>query len=225
MKWAAQLGKQVQQTELACLRPPSQRSKCRYLNVSILTKWAQRMSALMEQRPEKLAEHINWERAEEKFKELDSYHSNVAQWQEMMGVTEQVEHFVRTQGLYAGCAKDLAAQIPAQLGAKAQHVRQELLDHIRTQSKGIGPKERMCASTEVLESAFGKLKNMEQNEGRDGFTSMLLALPALLSITAKDIVGKALETVHTKDITNWVRKNLGHSVSAKRQMAYACAKT
>ena len=224
-QWAAHLNAQVQQTALAALRPPSQRSKCRYLNVGILTRWAARVSALMEQRPAELAAQIDWEKLDEKFQELGRYRGRLTEWQEMMEVTEQVESFVRTHGLYPGCAQELAQQIREQLCPRAQRIRAELLAHLAEQSARLRGDERVWGSTEILESAFGKLKCMEQNEGRDGFTSMLLALPALLSETAKDVVAKALETVRTLDVTQWVQAQFGCSIAAVRQRAYAAVQT
>ena len=224
-QWAAHLNAQVQQTALAALRPPSQRSKCRYLNVGVLTRWAARVGALMEQRPAELTAQIDWEKLDEKFQELGRYKSKVAEWQEMMEVTEQVESFIRTHGLYPGCAPELAQQIRDQLCRPAQRIREELLAHLAEQSAELREEERVWGSTEILDSVFGKLKCMEQNEGRDGFTSMLLALPALLSVTAKDVVAKALETVRTQDVTHWVHAQFGYSMAAVRQKAYAAVQT
>ena len=66
-----------------------------------------------------------------------------------------------------------------QLYPQAQQVREQLLEHIREQSERILGAERIWGGREILESAFGKLKCLEQNDGRDGLTSRWAALPAL----------------------------------------------
>jgi hypothetical protein len=46
---AAQSKSQVQQTAMAFLAPPNQRTKARYMNVEILLRWSQRALGLLEQ--------------------------------------------------------------------------------------------------------------------------------------------------------------------------------
>ena len=55
--------------------------------------------------------------------------------------------------------------------------------------------ERLLGSSEIIESVFGKLKNLEQDQVKSGFTAMLLSLAAVVSTTSRDIIQKALETV------------------------------
>ena len=41
--------------------------------------------------------------------------------------------------------------------------------------------ERLIASTEILESLFGNLKNLEQQQSQSGLTGLMLAMGAMVS--------------------------------------------
>ena len=75
----------------------------------------------------------------------------------------------------------------------------------------------MLGSSEVIESVFGKLKNLEQDQVKSGFTAMLLSLAAVVSKTSQDVIQKALETVPTKKVFEWYEENIGQSVQSKRK--------
>jgi hypothetical protein len=52
----------------------------------------------------------------------------------------------------------------------------------------------------------------------------VLSVAAMVSTTTTDVMQKALETVRTKEVLAWCKKNLGRSVSAKRKEAFASPK-
>jgi len=81
--------------------------------------------------------------------------------------------------------------------------------------------ERLPGSSEVLESAFGKFKQIEGNQCKGGFTGLLLALPAIFGGFTVDTVRKALEFARTQDVIQWIRDWLGQSHQSKRCMAYS----
>lgn len=72
----------------------------------------------------------------------------------------------------------------------------------------------------MLESTFGKLKEIEGDQSKGGFTGLLLALPALLGTITADTVRSALEFAKTADVLRWIRDNLGQSHQSKRCLAY-----
>ncbi len=59
-------------------------------------------------------------------------------------------------------------------------VETEMVDFTHSQSQAARPGERLVASTEVLESVFGKWKALERQESRAGITSFVLSLGSLV---------------------------------------------
>ena len=85
----------------------------------------------------------------------------------------------------------------------------------------VRPEERLLGSSEVIESVFGKFKNIEKDQAKSGFTSLLLGLPAIVSKTTKEVLQKTMETVPVRKISEWCKKNIGQSAQSKRRENFA----
>ncbi|MCH7688132.1 MAG: hypothetical protein IH899_15870 [Planctomycetes bacterium] len=212
---------QVQQTELAFLMPPSQRSKARYMNLEPLIRWGQGTLRALDERPEAVLAHCSAERLELKFGWLADYREALREWSEFVAVIETVLDFVREQGLYSGAGDDLKETLESlQLGSAGRRLAEELQAFVRDESLKAHAGERLPGSTEVLESCFGKLKSLEREHSRSGFTGFVLSLCAVLAPTTAEVVGQALQSSRTKEVLNWCHENLGLSVQSKRKLAY-----
>ena len=64
-------------------------------------------------------------------------------------------------------------------------------------------------STDILESSFGKLKEIEGDQSRIGFTNLILIWTALLGATISEVTRQAMTQVPAKLVTAWVSNNLG----------------
>lgn len=213
---------QVQQTELAFLAPPSQRLKARYMNLAELVRWGIQTMELVDRQPAEVLQHVTVERLEAKLGWLRQYRDPLAEWSELMTVTTVVEDFVRRQGLYMGAAWDLARRHRPELShACTRQLWKDLLKHVAQQAAQTRPGERLPGSTEVLESCFGKLKQLEKEQNRSGFTGLLLALGAVVSRTTPPVVKAALEACPLKNVWRWCKQKLGATVQTQRRLAYA----
>jgi len=218
----AQAKFQTQQTELAFLVPPSQRSKARFMNLGVLIKWARETLTMIERPPLEVLRHITLERLEEKFGWLRDYKEPLGDWSQLQNVIDVTVDFVRCNGHYCDSAKDLRRSLkPLVLDAPAQTLRDELVTFVEGESQKANKGERLPGSSEVLESAFGKFKEIEGNQSKGGFTGLLLALPAILGGFTVGTVRKALGFAKTQDVTQWIRDRLGQSHQSKRCMAYS----
>ncbi|MDB2687529.1 hypothetical protein N9Y42_09990, partial [Mariniblastus sp.] len=80
---------------------------------------------------------------------------------------------------------------------------------------------RVPMSTEVLESLFGRYKQLEGQHSHNGFTSLLASFAALLRPTTPREIEQAFAKVSTKEMRDWVKKNLGDTLQSKKNLAYA----
>jgi hypothetical protein len=104
---------------------------------------------------------------------------------------------------------------------QTKKVASELVSFVLHESFKAKSGERLLGSSEVIESIFGKLKHLEQNQAKSGFTGLILAIGAMVSKTTTEVIRKAMETVPTKHVLEWCRKMLGQSVQTKRKKAFA----
>jgi len=84
--------------------------------------------------------------------------------------------------------------------------------------KEAGKDERLLGTSEIIESVFGKMKRLEHDQAKSGFTVFILSLAAIVSKTTTEVVHKALETIPTKGIHKWFKKNIGPSKKGPSQL-------
>jgi hypothetical protein len=210
----------MQQTELACLVPPSQRSKARFMNVGKLVAWGVGTLALLDD-PERVGSlGITAARPREKLGWLEGYRAALGEWSGYQAVIDGALDFVRRRGLYPGAGFDLAATLPAAAGP-AGELREELIHFVRCESLKARVGERLPGTTEVLESCFGQLKALEDGQSKSGFTGLVLSLGAMVSDWTAASVGEALERCRVCDVLDWCRRHLGQTVQSQRRQAYA----
>lgn len=223
---ATQTKLQVQQTALAALAPPNQKTKTRYMNVDVLVKWSQNLLAFLDTPPVARQPTFDNDLVEAKLGWVTDFRSQLQDWGELFGMLTATESFIRHQGLYAGVRFKLAEHLRSQpLGSeRTQRLRDELLVFVAEQEAQVHPGERLLGSSEVIESLFGKLKRLEQDQSKNGFTGLLLGLSAMVSTTNNAVIQQALETVPTKQIALWSQETLGQMVQSQRRQAFSISR-
>lgn len=215
----------VQQTELAFLTPPAPKPKARFMNLAPQLAWGKRVLAIVRERPEPLKQAVRVERLKAKFGWIESFADDLTEWSQWQQVADVAVTLVNREGIYKGVSRRLARQF-SQLDAlkdSAKQMASELVDFVSRQESLVKPKERFPGSTEVLESCFGKFKQLEKQQSRGGFTQLLLGFGSLLAKLTPQTVRTALETSSVADIRTWAAQNLGVTLFAQRKLAYASA--
>ena len=222
---AGQTKFQTQQTELAFLVPPSQRSKARYMNLGPIVNWGRETLRIINAPTEEILQWCSRERLEEKFGWLRHYEEPLARWSEWLEIITGTEQHIRHDGLTSATTAAVRRSL-THLGTRGSGVRLagELVAFVADQCQSLRTNERLPGTTEVLESAFGKQKSLERSPTKTGFTSLLLGLGAAVGTTTAQIVHQALETCGIKQVKSWCAKHLGTTLQSKRQLAYATDK-
>jgi hypothetical protein len=221
--YARQLGQAkfaLQQTELALLTPPSQRSKARFMNLSGLVDWGRKTLALVDDPSVLEPLGVSAERVRAKLDWLREFRAELAEWSALQEVIDGALDFVRHEGLYPGVGFALAKAMPARPG-DAGELREELIHFVRGEALKARSGERLPGTTEVLESCFGKLKALEDGQSKSGFTGLVLSLGAMVSKWTEESLSEALERCRVRDVMAWCRTTLGESVQSKRKRAYS----
>lgn len=212
----------VQQTTLAFLAPPNQRSKSRYMNVDILIQWGLKILAFIDTQQEEKIKKFDKELLEEKLGWITAFREMLTVLEDVLQIVETTESFVRKNGLYNGCHIELKDSMVFMANTdRAKKVQELLLAFVEEESSKAKPDERLLGSSEVIESVFGKLKGIEQDQAKSGFTNLLLSAAAIVSKTTEDVVEKALKAVRTKDVLDWCKTKIGQSVQSMRKEAFA----
>lgn len=215
----------VQQTELGFLTPGAPKPKARFMNLEPQLAWAEGVLEILQEPPAEVQQWVRPERLQEKLGWLTAFAAPVAEWSEWQQMINVSVEFVNRQGLYRGAAKDLRRQLPRRFAhSSIGELVHDLMEFVGSQAKQTRPGERIPGSTEVLESCFGKLKALEGQQSRGGFTSLMMSFGALMARTTVDVVDAALKHSGTKDVYNWCKEHLGVTLFSQRKLAFAkCA--
>jgi hypothetical protein len=203
----------LRQTKSAYLLAPRLRAKARFMNVDRQLQFAGRvLKHLAGNAPcAKAVEYYGW---------LKEYRDDLAVWQHEHGLVHKTTDLVRVQGLHTGTLALLEPEWGA-IGSRDSTVRiaERLRQYVTTYAP-TKPDERYVASTEILESSFGKLKHLERQQSQDGMTGLMLAVGAIVGTCTETDLRAALDATPQKKVDNWVEKVLGHSMQWLRKQFF-----
>ena len=224
-RWTDFLGRlgqakaRCQQTADAYLLSPSLRPKARDMNLAPVLRWARQILALMDRGS---AGGLASARALARYGWLREFRAAIGHWSRAESTLRCGVEFVRTQGLSRGSDSALARVLSTRPARERQRVLEaELVEFVRRQSAAARPGEVLVGSTEVLESVFGKWKNLERQESQSGVTSLVLSLGALLGHWTESRITTALEQIPVKHVLTWCKRHLPPSVQSQRRFAFS----
>jgi hypothetical protein len=216
----------IQQTEAAFLVPPAPKPKARFMNLAPMLAWAQKTLALLRRPGLQVSRWVNRQRREEKLGWLRGFDTELREWGEWQQVVNVTAEFVNRRGIYRGAASELGSVLsPHREFPTSRSLAEELLAFVAEQEDRLRPQERVPGSTEALESCFGRFKNLEKQQARGGFTSLILGFGALLADTSAETVAEAMCQSPTQAVFDWCAENLGTTVFSQRKQAFAVCAT
>ena len=216
----------VQQTELGFLVPPAPKPKARFMNLQPQLEWAEGVLDILRDPPAKVLEWTTRERLQAKLGWLEEFTEPVAEWSQWQQVVNSAVAYVECHGIARTTPKGVYQALPRPLARPSTAaLAKDLVKFVAAQAKQTQPDERFPGSTVVLESCFGKMKELEKQQSRGGFTSLVVSFGALLANTTVPVIQAALEHSRTADVYRWCKEHLGTTLFAKRKLAFAGSAT
>jgi hypothetical protein len=96
--------------------------------------------------------------------------------------------------------------------------------YLKCESAGIDEGQVWLATSDVLESLFGKYKLFSQRSPLKEVSRWVLILPLLTVKIGRDMIRQALENVSTQRLERWVTEHFGPSAFARRKAAFGAPK-
>jgi hypothetical protein len=225
---------QLQQTAGSFLKPPAWRSKARFLNLESHLKWANEMLVLLqgadvatlaEQLGRGVAETGKW--LEEKLGWLREDAREVRAWSYFQKVVKVAEEEIKEAGLSRTSwrrAKDRLEGESQPVGAE-KAFRGRVLSFVREEGAKVPARQKYLGSTDVLESLFGKYKDLAAQAPCREITANVLMIPLLVTSLTADLLRQALETVRAQDVEEWLDEHLGPSPQKKKRAVLTAARS
>lgn len=221
-----QCRKQLQQTELSFLAPPSQRSQCRYFNVEKLIHWAENLLNAPLETLANLVPNIEPEilknKLTDKFGWLASYQDSLRDWSQMVQMTP----FVETQVKLRGLNQEVFSIFQQHLTMKVDFTEgfaQKILSYLTQEFSQITSGRTLLATSDVLESLFGKYKHFSSRSPLKQIGQIFLSICLSTMNLTTTVVKEALETVRFLDVEDWAAQVLGQSMLSKRRILFSAS--
>jgi len=216
----------VQQTELSHVTPPPQKPKARFMNLGPVLRWGQMVSHHLSDCHSQSRQGITAARMNEKLGWVRDFRGELHAWNRCQEVMQTSLRFINRHGVYHGAAAKLQDALdevrtthPPDCELSAA-MAEKLIAFVKESEAKLPVGERAWLSTENLESLFGQYKRLEGQHSKGGFTSLIAALPMLLTHWTPGNVRESLTTVPVKAMKQWLRDNLATTLTSKRATAY-----
>lgn len=210
----------LQQTELSFLAPPTQRSQCRYFNVERLTQWALNLlklspKTLMTLMPEsdqslvadKLIDKLGW---------LIGYESELIEWNRMVLLTRSVETHLKRAGINHQSPDHFEKEQVVFPTPAVENLQQQIFHYLNIQSKNLKDGDTFLATSDVIESLFGKYKLFSSRcPIREMGQTILTICLSTMNLTT-ELIKDALEATSFADVEDWLTEVFGRSTLSKR---------
>jgi hypothetical protein len=152
---------------------------------------------------------------------LLDYRHELATYSELLARAQLTQTHLKHHGL----SRDSGAQVAALLEQRptqeprVQHFTARILEYLDAEGAKIPAKRTLLASSDAIESVFGKYKAFTERSPLREIGQRVLMIPLFLTELTHDLVRQALETVRTTDVRRWVQEHIGPSMLAKRTQA------
>lgn len=214
---ANRLKTKVRQSPLAFLMPPELCNKARWMNLSALIQWSNKMSVFLSDVPSGLSRAsvtLDPQVAEQKISWLRNYEASIARWTTILGAITMILKFIRNHGYHRETPARLRVELASLLDGPAAGVFAEVLKFVEIQSQAAGD-QTLPGSSEVLESLLGRGKQM-MGSTKNGYTKSILGMAAAVTEKTSETIEHALASVKVKDVKAWLQRQLGISLQAQR---------
>ena len=224
-KACCQCANAVRQSTPAHLKPPRPKTKARYMNIDREVRWGARALRLLDRVREgnlKVRQQVRLPKGliEEKFGWLDEYRSSLQQWEHLSLTARHVISEVRRHGYGSNTVLALETIVESTPDESSRQLVRQIIDDVQPMCDLSGRHGSLPASSEVLESLFGKGKRLLSGTSSGTTNSLTRQMLAMVTSTARitpTLVQNALASCSVKNLLKWCSANFKPSLHVTRR--------
>jgi len=216
----------TQQTEMGKFKPSTLRQKSRFMNLGPLLQWAVMTRHHLDHPESKSRHDVTNERMEEKFGWLREFDVEITQWKACQEVIDAALHMINHEGLGGDSTWRLTTALGSWLTSSgdaeppASQLAKSLIEFVDSSRQKLPAGERAWLSTEILESLFGRFKQLEGQHSKSGFTRLVAAIPTFCRRVSGTLVRNAFSKVKSADLKQWIFESIPITLASQRNLAY-----
>lgn len=199
---------QKSMSKIARIVPPNQRIMNRFMNLTPLFEWGRKMLHLLDNN-----ELTDEEKNALSF--LESFREFISDTYRILTALNHIQTILKSQG-YSDKSKNEAMSLFTDLKSDNWLKIKKQLDlyfnDLTTKSKG----KTICCSSDIIESCFGKYKEIVRGNKTAGITDLSLCIAAMMGINDAEKTAEAMETVSIKKVKEWKSQNIAKTLFAEK---------
>ncbi len=201
-------------SKYAHLIPPNQRSKSRFLNIDIISRWGMKALKALETTTISIEEREQLLWVKEK-------QSLIEEMNKIIGTVKHISILLKTNGLSKKTKRQCISVLKQSKTGKMKIFREHMIKYLEDNILNIKKRgEHLLCSSDIIESAFGRYKNEISKNPMNGITDLALIIPALTINLSCEEIKKAIDYSTAKQLKQWNKENLCESLSVKRNLVF-----
>lgn len=207
--------RQLRQTNLAFLIPPKLRSKGRYQGISTFAKWALKILELFNE----TTQNQEFKKLRISLLGLAKLKGTIIAFAQTVLISSKIMESLKQEGLNNKTYNESMAL--AEGFSERSPVKQKIVawlnTHIQVQSR-LGMNDApLLVSSDIIESLFGKFKNIQSRGSMIDMNRSVLLIPALCGKIKQNMTDGSLEKANTRELANWDAENIPNTQNRRRR--------
>jgi hypothetical protein len=196
-------------SKYARIVPPNQRVMSRFMNLMPLFKWGVKMI-------NNIDNNVLTEEEKTILSFLEPMRDFIFDTYQILICLNNIQKSFKNKGFNETTAKDAISAISKIESANSLKIKELLykyIEDLRTKAK---EKESICCSSDIIESCFGKYKEIVKGNKTVGISDLSLCIAAIMGLNNPDKTKKAMETVSMKQVKEWKTKRISKTLFAEK---------
>ena len=200
-------------SKYAHIVPPNQRIMSRFMNLSPLFKWGNRILKLLDKK------QLN-ESETEKVGFVNQYRELITQTNHLLCIINKVQKILKNEGFSKDTTNQCLRLLENINDERGKKVVAMIETYFEETLQKMSDQETILCSSDIIESCFGKYKSIVKANKSVGITDLCLCISCLMSDGSIEQTKKAMGQIKTKQIKDWNEKNIGETLYAKRNVLF-----
>lgn len=200
-------------SKLAHIIPPNQRIMSRFMNLSPLFKWGCKILKLIDNQKLNAFEM-------KKVAFVLNYRKLIMQTNKLLEVLNSAQKIIKNKHLSKETVKECFEKFNEIKDENGKKIIEMVKLYFENTLQKIPKTPVILCSSDIIESCFGRYKEVVKSNKSIGITDLSLSISCLTSLCDFKQTQNALENVKIKDIKLWKDENIGESLLTKRNKLF-----
>jgi hypothetical protein len=196
-------------SKIARVVSPNQRIMSRFMNLTPLFQWGIKMFILLDN-------HQLTQEEQSALSFLEPYRGFVFDTYQILIRLNNMQKLLKSNGFNDKNAKEALSLFADMDSNSALKIKEQLEEYFADLSSKT-EKKTICCSSDIIESCFGKYKEIVKGNKSVGISDLCLCIAAMLGENDSDKTKCAMETVNMKQLKEWKTKNISKTLFAEKR--------